>query len=153
MKQQTSEVQFQLRGRCNIYVVAPRLPSVAVLNGGVINVDHHHVGPVPVRAARRGSEPKLVKPECISHRRHIESEGMMTVCELGLPFTKLPIVQSMPRTQLSVTDANAIYETLPFGIPRRLVACTCTVDDGDLTQRCCAKDGDVCSCTNIGLEG
>jgi len=147
----TSEVQFQLRGRCNIYVGAPRFPPVAILNSRVIKADLHHVGSVPVHVVRRGSEKKLVEPESVPHRCHIEGEGMMTVCDVGLAFTKFPVVQPVPHTERSVTDADAIYETFPFGIPHRPVACT--VDDGNLSEICRAEDRDICSCMDIGLSG
>ena len=124
VEKQTSEVKFQLRGRRNIYVVAPRFPSVAILNGLVSKVEHHNVGPIPVRAASRGSEPKLIEPESAPHRCHVEGESMMTVCELGLSFTKLPVVQCVTHTEVSITDADAIYETFPFGQAIRPDLCT-----------------------------
>ena len=71
---------------------APRPPSIPVFDGGVTNIDKHYVGPIPVRAVRRGYELKLVEPEGVPHRCHIEGEGMVTVCELGVSFTKRPIV-------------------------------------------------------------
>ena len=159
VKKQTSEIQSQLRILCNIYVdvrvVSPRFPSVAVLNGRIIKLDHHHVGPVPVRAARRGSEPKLVEPESVVSRRcHVEGEGVMTVCEMGPSFTKLQVilrVEAHTEHIGTVTDADAIYETFPFWIPCRPVACT--VDNGDVIRIYRAQDRDVCSCTDIGLGG
>jgi len=90
----TSEVQFQLRAllRCMIGRRAPLSPPDPVINGGVVNVNQHDVGPVPIRGVRRGFELELVKPESVPHCCHIEGEGMVTVYELGASFTKRPVV-------------------------------------------------------------
>ena len=71
---------------------APRCPPHPIINGGVINVNHHHIGPIPICAVRRGCELKLVEPESVPHHCHIEGDGMMTVCKLEASFTKWPVV-------------------------------------------------------------
>jgi len=120
-----------------VICAAPRFSTRPVIDGGVVNVNKHDVGPVPVRGVRRGCEFKLVKPESVPHRRHIEGEGMVTVYELGLSFAKRLVVHLSPK-RLGRTDTDAVYETFPFGIPRRPIACT--VDDGDLIESCRAED-------------
>jgi hypothetical protein len=113
-------------------------PPGPIFDGGVINVNEHDIGPVPVRNVRRGYV-KLVEPERVPHRRRIEGEGMLTVRELGVPLAKRPVVH-LGEKGLGRTDTDAVYEAFPFGIPRRPIACT--VDDGDLSESRCAKDPD-----------
>ena len=135
----TSEVEFQsgpLR-HCIIGRIGPWLPPRPVINGGVVNLNLQHVGPVPIRAARRGCEHELVEPESVPHRLHIEDEGMLTICELGVCFTNRPVVL-YGRERRDRTEANAVQQAFPFGIISRPIACT--VDNGDLNEIYRAED-------------
>ena len=116
---------------------APQCPPIPMFDGGVINVNEHHVGPVPVRVVGRGHELKLVEPESVPHRCHIEGEGMVTVCKLGVSFTKRAVVLYVLKG-LGRTDTDAVQEAFPFGIPRSSIACN--IDDGNLGESCRAKD-------------
>ena len=115
---------------------APLSPPRPVFDGRVINVNKYY-GPVPIRAVWRGYKLKLVEPESVPHRCHIDGEGVLTVRELGVSFAKRPFVH-LREKGLGRTDTDAVYETFPFGIPRRPIAST--VDDGYLGESCRAGD-------------